>query len=274
MNNRPKHDTITPRGDFSSSGVNENVREKPQETDNSNSMRFSESALVLRAKTDERAREELISRQEKNILRIASLAKRGFATKSDDEWAIALCAFSRAIDTYSPDKGAFVSYAEMLMKRSLIDEHRVKARRAQEMPVSPSAFEGELDEDKPNPVLAVVMEQSVRAADTTLRDEIYAANTVLKRFGFGFYELTECSPGRDGTKEACLTATQAVLDNPIALEQLMRMRQLPAKWIVEQCELPKKLLERYRRYIIASIVICAGEFPALQGYIRGGRNPS
>ena len=250
------------------------MRAKLQETDCSNSMGFGESALALRAKTDERAREELISRQEKNILRIASLAKHGFATKSDDEWAIALCAFSHAIDTYHPTKGAFVSYAETLMKRSLIDEHRAKTRRAQEMPVSPSAFEGEQDEGEANPVLTIVIEQSVRAADTTLPDEIRAANTALKRYGFGFYELADCSPGRGKTREACLTAAETVLNHSIALDQLMRTRQLPMKWLIEHSALPKKQLERYRRYIIATIVICAGEFPALQGYICGGRNPS
>ena len=247
------------------------MRAKSQETDESKSMGPGESALELRAKTDERAREELISRHEKNILRTVSLAKRGFATKSDDEWAIALCAFSRAIDTYSPEKGAFLPYAEMLMKHSLIDEHRAKIRRAHEIPVSPSAFEGEVNEGEPNPVLTVVIEQSIRAADTTLHDEIFAANVALKRFGFGFYELTECSPGRGGTKKACMTAAQAVLDNQIALEQLMRTRRLPSKWLMEHDKLPKKLLERYRRYIIATIIIYAGEFPALQGYIRGGQ---
>ena len=250
------------------------MRAKLQETDCSNSMGFGESALALRAKTDERAREELISRQEKNILRIASLAKHGYATKSDDEWAIALCAFSHAIDTYSPAKGAFVSYAETLMKRSLIDEHRAKTRRAQEMPVSPGAFDGDQDEGEPNPVLHIVIEQSVRAADTTLPDEILAANAALKRYGFGFYELTDCSPGRGKTREACLLAAETVLDNKIALDQMVRTRQLPMKWLTEQSEQPRKLLERYRKYIIATIVICAGEFPALQGYIRGGRNPS
>jgi len=273
MNQCPNHDTIALREEnIFPQCERKHAGSKPQETDKPISMGLGESALALRAKTDERAREELISRQERNILRIASLAKHGFATKSDDEWAIALCAFSRAIDTYSPGKGAFVPYAEMLMQHSLIDEHRAGAKRAQELCVSPDAFEGELDEDTANPVLAVVVEQSVRAADTTLRDEILAANTLLKQYGFGFYELTDCSPARDGTRKACLTAAETVLGNPVALEQLMRTRQLPVKWLTQQQTIPGKLLERYRKYIIATIVICAGEFPALQGYIRGGRD--
>ena len=251
------------------------MRTRSQETDDSNSMGFDESALALRAQTDEQAREELILLQERNLLRIVSLVKRGYATRSDDEWAIALCAFSRAIDTYVPERGAFVPYAETLVKHSLIDERRAKERREREMPVSPELFEGMIEDDEQNPVLAAVVEKSVRAADTTLRDEILAANAKLKRFGFGFYELTDCSPTRESTREACFDAAQTLLDNTDALEQLMRTRQLPVKWLEASCLAPKKILERYRKYIIAMVVICAGEFPALGGYIRGGRgNPT
>ena len=207
------------------------MRAKPQETDEAFRMGFDESALALRAQTDEQAREELILLQEKNLLRIVSLVKRGYATRSDDEWAIALCAFSRAIDTYRPERGAFVPYAETLVKHSLIDERRAKERREREMPFSPELFEGSVEDDEYNPVLAAVVEKSVRAADTTLTDEILAANTKLRRFGFGFYELTDCSPTRESTREACFDAAQTLLDNSVALEQLMRTRQLPVKWL-------------------------------------------
>lgn len=237
-------------------------------------MSLGESALALRAKTDERAREELIFRQEKNILRIASLAKHGFASKSDDEWAIALCAFSHAIDTYRPEKGSFVPFAETLMKRSLIDAHRAQEKHAQETPFSPDAFEGEWAEGEANAVHIAVAELSQRALDTTLRDEILACNVTLKGFGFSFFDLTDCSPGRESTRETCRRAADAVLANNQALEQTMRTRQLPLKWLAANCDVPKKLLERYRRYILASIVICAGEYPALSRYIHGGRDQS
>jgi len=252
--------------------ANENMRQNRRKRTESTSMVFGESALALRAKTDERAREELIIRQEKNILRIVSLSKHSFATKSDDEWAIALCAFSHAIDTYLPEKGAFIPYAETLMKRSLIDEHRARERHAKELVVSPEAFDGELEEDKPNPVLAAVISLSERWTDTTLRDEIALCNSALKRFGFSFYDLTECSPAREGTRAACLEVAQEVLANKDTLAQTLRTRQLPLKQLANSCTVPKKLMERYRKYILAMIVICAGEYPALEGYIRGGRD--
>ena len=237
-------------------------------------MGLDESALALRAQTDERAREELITRQEKNILRIVSRAKHRFVTRSEDEWAIALCAFSRAIDTYRQEKGAFLSYAEILIQRSLIDAHRAEEKHAMEFSVSPESFERESEDGETSSVLAVVVRSSLRAADTTLRDEILAANAELKRYGFGFYELTSCSPGRAKTRSECLRAAEAVLASAEETNQFFRTGQLPVKYLTQRHRIPGKCMERYRKYIIAMIVICCGDYPALNGYLRGARGES
>ena len=234
-------------------------------------MAQDESALALLAATNEAAREELITRQERNILRIASSAKHRFVTKSDDEWSVALCAFSHAIDTYRIEKGSFLVYAEIVIRRSLIDAHRAQSRRVQEFIVSPEAIEGETEESVPNPVLATMIDRSIRAQDRTLQEEILAANEELRRYGFGFYDLTSCSPGRERTREACVRAADAVLASASQRSQLTRTLQLPLKWLMERGGIPKKILERYRKYIIAMIVIRAGDYPALQGYLSGGR---
>ena len=232
-------------------------------------MYLDDSALALRAAEDERAREELILRQEKNILRIASRAKHRFVTKSDDEWSIALYAFSRAIDTYQADKGAFLPYAETLIRRSLIDAHRTESKYAAEVLVAPEAFERELEDGAPNPVLSVVARKSTRAADTALKDEILAVNEELNLFGFQFFDLTGCSPTREQTKKACLCAAEAMLKREEDVRQLKHAKQLPVRRLVQEYGLPKKLVERYRKYIIAMVVIRAGDYPGLNGFLRG-----
>ncbi len=233
-------------------------------------MYLDDATLALRAAEDERAREELILRHEKNILRTASRAKHRFVTKSDDEWSIALHAFSRAVDTYRQDRGAFLPYAETLIKRSLIDAHRAEAKFSKEISVSPDAFDGEQEDGAPNPVLTAVARQSASAADTALRDEILAANEELGNFGFSFFDLTQCSPTRESSKQACLRAAEAVLEQKTSVRQMMRTKQLPVQRLTGECGIPKKMIERYRRYIIAMVVIRAGDYPALNGFIRGG----
>lgn len=246
------------------------ARRKQEETERNAGMSLDESAEAIRAATDERLREELIRRQEKNILRIASGIKHRFVTKSDDEWSVALFAFSRAIDTYRAEKGAFLPYAEKLIRNSLIDSGRVEARRAREISVPPDAFEGEGEEENA-PVRYAVVQNSVRAADSRLRDEISAANEALRAFGFGFYELADCSPEREKTRRDCRAAARAILDSPRELERLYSTRRLPVRLAMEQARVPEKTLEKYRRYIIALVVILSGDYPLLSGYLAGGR---
>ena len=232
-------------------------------------MGLHETELALRAAQDERAREELIRRQERNILRIASRAKHRFVTKSDDEWSIALCAFSRAIDTFDHGKGGFLPYAETLIRRSLIDAHRAESKFEREITVSPESFSAETADEAPNAVFYAVVENSVRAADTSLRDEILAANEVLDAFGFRFYDLTTGSPRQAKTRKACEQAARALLNRPEELHQLLRTKQLPLQSLIRQDGISKKILDQYRRYIITLIVLQTGDYPLLAGYIRG-----
>ena len=86
-----------------------------------NAMDNAVNALALRAVEDRQVREELIREHEALILRTASVACRRFVTRSDDEWSIALWAFSRAVDDYSPTRGDFLPFAATLIRRDLID---------------------------------------------------------------------------------------------------------------------------------------------------------
>ena len=77
-------------------------------------------SMVLSAKNDENVREKLIQINRQAILRSASSAAKRYVTESDDEWSVALYAFSRAVDVYTPEKGEFLPFAQMLIHRSLI----------------------------------------------------------------------------------------------------------------------------------------------------------
>ena len=97
--------------------------------------------LALSAAQSERRREELIRSQEQTILRTASAACRRFVSRSDDEFSVALCAFSRAVDVYDESKGDFLPFAQMLIKRDLIDFFRSQKNAQREVSVAPHVLE-------------------------------------------------------------------------------------------------------------------------------------
>lgn len=233
-------------------------------------MQQSLNASALRASKDERAREQLIQDQEQTILRTASAVSRRYVGKSDDEWPVALCAFSQAIDVYDETKGDFLPFAQMLIRRELVDAYRSDARHDAELSVAPHILEGsaEPEEDEGSVYLAVVR-SSMEASDRSLRDEIVAANAMLEEYGFRFFDLTECSPQQEKTRQECAAAIRALLKDPPLLVELLRQNhKLPMAELQRLSKVSRKTLDRYRKYIIMAALILSDDYPQLADYLK------
>lgn len=224
--------------------------------------------IALSASKNEYIREELIRNQEKNILHTASGACRKYVTKNDDEWSLALGEFSRAIDIYTEEKGDFLPFAQMLIKRKLIDHFRTQRSGALELSTSPVVLEGNAapQEDTEGVYLKVV-EKSRELSDRNLRDEILEVNDTLKKYGFRFFDLTDSSPKQSKTKSECRLAANYVLNNKELKDRLKKTGKLALNEIAEGTGISKKMLERYRKYLIMVIVILDGDYPRIAGYL-------
>jgi RNA polymerase sigma factor len=178
-------------------------------------------------------------------------------------------AFSQAIDNYEMDKGSFLKFAELVMKRRLIDYIKGQLKYHQEVSVDPIVFDTEPEEDDEDIILrTAVAEQVSRQDPGDLKLEIEAADKVFQSYGFSFFDLSECSPHAAKTKKACAIAVNCILQNSIALQDLHNSKQLPLKFIEKSTNIPRKILERHRKYIIAAIEILSGEYPKLAEYMR------
>ncbi len=233
--------------------------------------------LAVQAAQDEEVRARLIQSCERFILKIVFRSTRRYIRKTDDEWSVALIAFSQAIDTYDPDKGTFFAYAELLMRSRLTDYCRSQAKYAVELDVSPSVFAGNAEQDEiDSPLQAVVLQRTAVEESTALRDEIQAANDVFRRYGFSFFDLAACSPKSARTKKLCAQAVLFLINHPLLFDELQQSLQLPLKIVTAHTGIPRKLLERHRKYIIAATEILLGDFPGISEYMRfirkeGGR---
>ncbi len=235
-------------------------------------MQQSVNESAIRASTDERAREELIQNSEQTILRTASTVSRRYISKNDDEWSIALYAFSHAIDIYDETKGDFLPFAQMLIRRELVDAYRSESRHASELSVAPHVLDGsgdlEEDTDSESAYFAVVRD-SVAASEHSLHDEIVDANAMLSEYGFRFFDLTECSPQQDKTRRECAVAIRALLKDPPLLVNLLRQnKKLPAARLQDISGVSRKTLDRYRKYIIMASLILSDDYPQLAEYLK------
>lgn len=236
------------------------------------------TAQVARAREDEAVLARLIEEHKKFILANAYKAAGHFVTESDDEWSVALIAFHEAVKTYDAGKGDFHAFAALVIKRRLLDHLRSERRHDNEIDVSPEILDGDVEDDTAETAIGLAVQKkeaelSEQAGrDTipgagTIRDEIEAVQDILKGYGFSFFDLTECSPKAEKTKRACAKAVCALLTDAQLLSRMRETKTLPIKELQKTSGVPRKILERHRRYIIAATEILNGEYPLLADYM-------
>jgi RNA polymerase sigma factor len=188
-------------------------------------------------------------------------------TDSDDAWSIALIAFWEAVEQYNAGKGDFQKFAQMVIRRRLIDYQRRQNRFRQEVDVSPEAFTGETDKDCDPLTRVLVFKSSASLKEESLKDELSDASRILDAYGFQFMDLVDCSPKSEKTRGACAKAADCMLSFPELVMKMRHTRRLPIAAISIRAHLPLKLINRHRRYIIAVVEILSGDFPGLKAYL-------
>jgi len=213
-------------------------------------VRETDRAAALMSKDSQKI-DEFISDHNFFILRTVSKTAKRYVSKNDDEYSVALYAFYDAVKKYDYNKGSFYSFAELIIRRSLIDYYRAQQRYAAEICIE------EFDENTNVHI----------CYDNDLRLEIEAINGVLKIYGISFFELAKCSPKAKKTKEACKTAINFLLNSPLLIKEMRDTKQLPIKIIENNTHISRKILERHRKYIIAAAEILYGEYTGLAEYL-------
>jgi RNA polymerase sigma factor len=225
--------------------------------------------MVISAKLDSQIREKLLKQHEFYILKCASRSCHRFITKSDDEWSISLLAFSQAIDSYELEKGSFLKFADLVIKRRLIDYSKSQQKYSVETSVDPITFDTEPEEDTDDLSMRMAVAEKVSHQDNgNLKLEIEEASNLFKAYGFTFFDLSECSPRAEKTRRSCAKAINFMMQSPMLVSEMKSAKQLPLKMIEKNTDTPRKILERHRKYIIAAIEILSGEYPNLAEYMR------
>lgn len=225
--------------------------------------------MAVEAAKDQQLLNQFIKQNEKFILKSVVAVTHHYISSSDDEWSIALLAFTQAVESYQFDKGSFYSFAELIIRRRLIDYIRKEQKHKVEISVNPSVFDTDPEENEEDVAIHLAVAKQVSSKEnTSIKDEIEVANETFSHYGFSFFDLTDCSPHAKKTKLSCAKVVVYIVSNPILIKQLRSSKQLPLKIIEKNTKVPRKLLERHRKYIIAAVEILSGEYPNLAEYMQ------
>ncbi|HZK88369.1 MAG TPA: hypothetical protein VFC27_04365 [Anaerovoracaceae bacterium] len=217
--------------------------------------------MAISAAGDEEILEQFIIQEMPYIRACAGKTLLMHINNGSEEELLALEAFVEAVDSYSFDKGSFLSFAKLVIRRRLIDGLRKEKKIENIIPMDPADII--INKDKNDTENLLESENS----EEKIADEIGMLADSLKKYGFPFSDLAACSPKAKKTKDACRTAIIYITENDLVFYEMANSRQLPLKIIEKNTGVPRKILERHRKYIIAVTEILKGKYPCLTPYV-------
>ena len=220
---------------------------------------------------NEHLREEFLTSRKEFIRRYASfVCNTQLDWHNDDELSIALIAFNKAVDTFNPTAGkSFTAYAKTLIRNRLVDHFR---RRQKSYPWSLNALNS--NEDSRNPL------QTTASLDSYLLEleqrerayEIERLKKLLPQFGLTLAVLVQNSPRHNDTRDRLKAIALRAAEEDVLVERIYRDKKLPLKEIQLLTGAKRKLLEKWRRYLLSLILIASSEeLEGLAEYIWGKR---
>lgn len=221
---------------------------------------------VYAAKDNNDKADELIRKYIPFIRAEASKFLGRLCTEQDDAFSIAMIAFHEAIVGYDRSRGAFLSYAAMLIRNRLIDEQRREKRHQGHI-----SLDAQQDEEDDRSLMDQVADSRDHYEEShnleATQQEIAELSAVMAQFGITFSDVAEQTPKQDRTMESCLNAIRYGMLHPELLDELLRTKKLPLTQLVKGSGAERKTLERHRKYILAMLLIQTNGYEIIRGHL-------
>jgi len=198
----------------------------------------------------------------------ASVCKRYINVTRDDEFSIAMIAFSEAIHKYSPDKGSsFFSFASLVIRRRVIDYIRMEQRKKTTLSLDYK------DEERENLENMAEVSASYKGYYQGIesehrREEIQHFQERLSSFEIQLQEIAEQCPKHTDARANMVIIAKTIVEHEELLKILMRKKRLPVKQLMEHITMSRKTIERNRKYIIALVIVLLEDYQYLKDYLR------
>jgi RNA polymerase sigma factor len=192
-----------------------------------------------------------------------NVCKRHLSWENDDELSISLIAFNNACENYNEKKGDFFSYARAIIKNALIDHFRKNSSNTYLVFESDDEKLDYLDHKASMEQYDVITENKRRA------EEIILFSKELKQYGLDFSTLVDSSPSHSDTRDSALNLALTCSNNDEVLQYIKSKKLLPIKLITLLTGVNKKFLEKWRRYLLALIIVLSSsEYPYIKSYLN------
>lgn len=223
-----------------------------------------EELLAEAQKGNAQAREDLLETNKPFICRVACrYCRKQLQWGQNDELSIALLAFNEAIDKYAEEKKVpFLVFARLIIKHRLVDFFR-QVNRFNAISLEEEAWtvvEDRLAREKFNEEI-ITRER---------REEIKQYETLLTRYNLDLRELANVTPKHKPVRRQFIKVARLFAGEKSLFESFTQTKKLPLKELEQFSGIPRKTLERHRKYIAALSLIFGypEEFTYLYSYLK------
>ena len=175
----------------------------------------------------------------------------------DDELSIALMGFHEAVEAYDREKGAFLTFASLVIRRRIIDFIRQQDQEIQSVSWEETVKTEEGYERKP-----VLNEDSVSDI-TALKWEIVKLTEDLQHLGISMSEVAANCPRYEKVIASCRKVINYLAAQPDKMEVMFETRKLPITEIIQETSVKNKTLEKHRKYLMAMAIIYYRKYDCL-----------
>ncbi len=193
-------------------------------------------------------------------LRVCSRTCGRYINENDEESSIARFAILEAFNTYDPAKGRIMVYLGRVIRSRIIDFKRSEKRRQ-------AISLWELQNDKS--IIEIVDDSSIEdiVDEMARKQEIDILSHILQSYDICFVDLAQNSPRHNKTREKTKQIAWKIASEEAYRAYLLDKKKLPVKMLEEREMVSRKLVDRYRRYIIANALIIINDLSYLKPYV-------
>jgi RNA polymerase sigma factor len=191
----------------------------------------------------------------------------------DEELSIGLMAFDEAIVNYDQKKGNFLSFAQNIIKRRLIDYYRREKKHQAVIYIGQYTAEEAEGEEVFDYSAAYEEAQNkyyMEEINQLRRQELVQLREELSSWGLKLEDVAKSSPKHASTKGSYLDIVRYIIDRPELVNKIKAKKYLPVSEIEEETKIPRKTIERARNYVIAAMIILTGDYYCIREFIDWG----
>lgn len=216
---------------------------------------------ILEIRKDEYQRNRFIEKYKPFLAKYTStICKRYVTYGVDEELSIALIAFNESIDRFNGE-GIFFEYSKIVIRSRLLDYFDTREYKER---MNSESFD-DTDGYRLNITSKDVYHEELRIQK--LKEEVEELRKVLKFYNIDMNDLYDQRPKHMMSKMHVDYIISEILSNDDIVSLIIDKGYLPMNLILQQYKTTRKKLEPYRKYIIAIIVICVGQFELLKDYM-------